>query len=84
MEYVSEIYSTLLKRAQSSSDKREVWRIYRLIDDAKMLFKYLDKDSEVKRCKFKDGSYIDIEHFHCKDGRTSIRETNAFYPKLND
>lgn len=76
--YISEIYSDLLKRTESNADK---WKIYKLIVDAEILFVYLDKDFEIKRCKFRDGSYIDIEHIHLKDGKTSIRETSAF---LND
>lgn len=81
MMNVGEIYSVLLKKAQSSSDPLDAWRIYTLISDAKKSSRYLDKAQENQRCFFGDGSYIDIEHFRREDGLTSIRETTAFYPK---
>lgn len=80
MMYVGQIYSVLLERAQSSSDPLDAWRIFTLILDARKTFKYLDKEQEVMRCEFRDGSYIDIEHFRKEDGDTSVRETEAFRP----
>ena len=80
MMNVGQIYSLLLKKAQSSSDTLDAWRIYTLIADGKKSSKYLDKELENQRCFFGDGSYIDIEHFRKEDGKTSIRETESFYP----
>lgn len=80
MMNVGQIYSVLLERAQSSSDPLDAWSIFTLISDAKRGHKYLDKDQEIMRCEFSDGSYIDIEHFRKEDGKTSIRETESFYP----
>lgn len=77
---VGQIYSVLLERAQNSSDPLDAWRIYTLIADAKKSSRYLDKELENQRCFFGDGSYIDIEHFRKEDGKTSIRETESFYP----
>ena len=78
MMNVGQIYSVLLERAQSSSDTLDVWGIFTLISDAKKTYKYLDKDQEIMRCFFGDGSYIDIEHFRRADGETSIKETKAY------
>lgn len=80
MMNVGQIYSLLLKKAQDSSGPLDAWSIFTLILDARKTFKYLDKDQEIMRCFFGDGSYIDIEHFRKEDGKTSIRETEAFYP----
>ena len=80
MMNVGQIYSLWLKKAQDSSGPLDAWRIFALISDAKRGHKYLDKDQEVMRCEFSDGSYIDIEHFRKEDGETSIRETESFYP----
>ena len=78
MMYVGQIYSVLLERAQNSSDPLDAWRIFTLILDARKTFKYLDKDQEIMRCFFGDGSHIDIEHFRKEDGETSIKETKAY------
>lgn len=78
MMNVGQIYSVLLERAQNSSDTLDAWRIFTLILDAKKSSKYLDKEQEVMRCFFGDGSHIDIEHFRRADGETSIKETKAY------
>ena len=78
MMNVGQIYSVLLERAQSNSDSLDAWGIFTLISDAKKTYKYLDKDQEIMRCFFGDGSYIDIEHFRRADGETSIKETKAY------
>lgn len=80
MMNVGQIYSLLLKKAQDNSGPLDAWSIFTLISDAKRGHKYLDKDQEIMRCEFSDGSYIDIEHFRKEDGKTSIRETESFYP----
>lgn len=80
MMNVGQIYSLLLKRAQSSSDSLDVWRIHKLIQDARKSCERLSEEPKVFRSIFRDDSYIDYELFWHEDGVASIRETEAFYP----
>ena len=81
MMNVGEIYSVLLEREQNSSDPLDAWRIYTLIQDAQKNRERLSAAPKVFRYNFRDDSFIDIEYFRREDGMTSVRETEAFYPK---